>query len=325
MWFKKKIEREMISEERKEELIMWMGDVLPNNKLLGEVTEEELRGMLTDSKPESPQNIEKVNFWIEAWKAGQPLSPKTKEELLFVEGMRRSPWKEYAREITGVREREERMIPEGENVFMHYGDRWYVRFNGGKPAWFINSQGMHYIAYLLKNPGKIITAGELESEIMGMEALTGVKNPGQSFKTQGDESETDDEEVLADIGGSGQSIQSKSDDQARADYKKRMIEIVREMQQARDDNNSVEIENLQDELELLQKESQQFVLSGNKKVGRTFSDNREQARDRVRKIIDKCLKHMKIRDKKLAMHLNDRISKGFNLMYSPDPEIIWKF
>lgn len=149
----------MLSEERKQELIQWMGDILPDNRLFGEVTEEEFKKMLTDLTPDNPLKAEQVNFWIEARKAALSLSPKTKEEQLFVEGMRRSPWKEYALEITGVREREERMIPEGENVFMHYGDRWYVRFNGGKPAWFANSLGMHYIVYLLKNPGKIISAG----------------------------------------------------------------------------------------------------------------------------------------------------------------------
>lgn len=127
------------------------------------------------------------------------------------------------------------------------------------------------------------------------------------------------------IGGSGQSIQSRSDKDARADYKKRMLEIVMEMKEARKDNNLGELEKLQEEAELLQNESKEFTLSDGTKVGRTFSDEKEQARDRVRKVIDKCLKHMKIRDKKLAIHLRDRISKGFSLMYSPDPEITWKF
>lgn len=300
MWFKKKIEQDILSEERKLKLIEWMGAVMPDNRLFGEVTEEELKKMLTESMPDTPLKVEQVDFWIEARKAALHLSPKTKEDRLFVEGMIRSPWKEYALEITSVRDREERMIPEGDNVFAHFGDRWYVRFNGGKPTWFDNSRGMHYISYLLNNPGKDIFVSVLESDISGMEVLTGLKKPEQT-------------------------IQEQSDNSARANYKKRMIEIVRDMKKARADHNVGELEKLQDELELLQKESKEFALSDGTKVGRPFSDNKEQARDRVRKAIDKCLQHMEIRDKKLANHLNNSISKGFNLMYSPDSKITWQF
>lgn len=296
MWFKKKIEQDILSEERKQELIQWMGDVLPNNKLLGEVTEEELKKMLTDLMPDTPPKVEQVNFWIEARKAALFLSPKTKEEHLFVEGMTQSPWKKYALEITEVRDREERMIPEGENVFAHYGDKWYVRFNGGKLALFANSFGMHYIAYLLKNPGKIISAGELESEITGVEALTGVKSPGQ-----------------------GQSIQTQSDDKALNEYREAARVIAREITKAQTDNNWEAKQKLEEELEVLVKNIQ------GKKEDRTFSDDREQARDRVRKAIEKCLNHMKTRDKDLVNHLGDGISTGFTLMYSPDSEITWKF
>ena len=296
MWFKKKIEQDILGAERKQELIQWMGSVMPGNRLFGEVTEEDLKKMLTDLTPDNPLKVEQVNLLIEARKAALSWSPKTKEEQLFVEGMTRSPWKTYALEIAGVREREERMIPEGDNVFAHYGDRWYVRFDGGQPAWFVNSLGMHYIAYLLKNPGEVISAGELESEITGMEALTGVKSPGQ-----------------------GQSIQTQNDDKALNEYREAARVIAREITKARDDNNWEEKQKLEEELEVLAKNIQ------GKKEDRTFSDDREQARDRVRKAIAKCLNHMKIRDKDLVNHLGDGISTGFTLMYSPDSTITWKF
>ena len=103
------------------------------------------------------------------------------------------------------------------------------------------------------------------------------------------------------------------------EYREAARVIAREITKARDDNNWEEKQKLEEELEVLAKNIQ------GKKEDRTFSDDREQARDRVRKAIAKCLNHMKIRDKDLVNHLGDGISTGFTLMYSPDSTITWKF
>lgn len=68
-----------------------------------------------------------------------------------------------------------------------------------------------------------------------MEALTGVKNPGQ-----------------------WQSIQPQSDDQALQEYKEEAREIAREIQKAQDDNNLEEKWKLEEELEVLVKNSGLF-------------------------------------------------------------------
>lgn len=192
-----------------------------------------------------------------------------------------------------------------ENIFRNDGDKWTVVFNHSKACYIEDSKGMAYIAHLLGNPHKPVSALKLA------DLLSGAKLLNQSKVAKG-------ESVGADSG----KPQDLVDKDYLRDSKNRLGEIEEELRKAKENSDQAEEYRLEREKEqILNQLSLALNLSGK---SRSFPDAIKKARNAVAVAINRALKKIENLNKPLYYHLNNSIQRGKYFVYIPDRKISWE-
>lgn len=186
----------------------------------------------------------------------------------------------------------------GPNTFRLEGEVWHVVFSG-KAIRLRDSKGLRHLARLLAEPERLFHALELVA-IANRTSLS-----------------TADGSTLGDSG-------AHLDDQAKDAYRRRLVEIEADLDEATTRNDLGRISQVQDEREFLMRELSRAVdLSGRDRRAGAAS---ERARVSVTRALHRALKQIADHHGPLAAHLERTITTGTYCVYRPDPEarIAWE-
>jgi pimeloyl-ACP methyl ester carboxylesterase len=184
-----------------------------------------------------------------------------------------------------------------EEAFRREGDYWTVSWRG-KVVRLRDARGLHYIAYLLANPGRQILAVEL--------AAAGTANGDQpaSIKLGG---------TTANLGDAGAMLDAKACEQ----YRRRIGELREELAQAAQYNDTSRAARLRSELESLRDQIGAAVGLGGRV--RKAASHSERARLMVTKAIKAAIAKIRAGDASIGRHLATSIKTGNSCVYDPDP------
>jgi hypothetical protein len=160
-------------------------------------------------------------------------------------------------------------------------DRWLLAHHGGEVV-VGDLVGMRYLARLVAEPGRAITALELAGS------------------------------AAAPVEPSRQPM---LDERARAAYAARARELAAAAGRARTDGDRERVEALEDEIEALTRELDRS--RGLRGRGRSFAGPAERARTAVRKAISRALDAVEAGDPMLAQMLRLSVSTGYECSYTP--------
>ena len=176
-------------------------------------------------------------------------------------------------------------------IFRNQGANWLVVYNG-KDNTFKNTKGMHYLGYLIQNPGQSIHAARLSG--------------------------TGSVEEPAPIISSGIDI---LDPKAKSEYRLRMESLNESIKEAEADGRDDDVRRLREEFNAIA--DQLKSATGLRGRSRKVPDDAERARQAVSKAIHTALKAIKKENESLWKHLKNSLQIGEFLSYQPDPPIIW--
>jgi truncated hemoglobin YjbI len=193
-----------------------------------------------------------------------------------------------------------------EAVFWREGDYWTVTYKG--ETWRLKgARGFHYIAYLLGHPREEIRALDLVARLgaAGEQALDTVSAE--------DLARTD--VLTADLGHAGEML----DAQAKADYRRRLIELEDELEEARELGNEERVGKAEEEKEALTREIRRAVgLAGR---DRRAASSGQRARVAVTKAIRLALVRISEQNRDLGRLLSTTIKTGAICSYVPDDKV----
>jgi pimeloyl-ACP methyl ester carboxylesterase len=180
-------------------------------------------------------------------------------------------------------------------VFRREGDYWTVSWRGNVVR-LKDAKGLHYIAYLLSNPGRQVLACELAA------AGTAPGNQRASIDPGG---------TAADLGDAGALLDAK----AREQYRRRIGELREELAEAVQLNDTWRAARLRSELEALRDQIVAAVGLGGR--NRKAASHTERARLMVTKAIKAAIAKIRASDSSLARHLATSIKTGRCCAYDP--------
>jgi hypothetical protein len=192
-----------------------------------------------------------------------------------------------------------------ENVFRREGDYWSVEFEGHTVR-LRNQKGMHYLAHLLAEPGR-------EFHVLD---LVMVETDGLAKASRATEPELS---VSA-----GLDAGPLLDAEAKESYRRRLVEIEEDIEEARAMGNSERTAQAESERDFLVHElAHAFGLSGR---NRRASSSSERARVSVTRAIRQAMARIRGHNLPLGEHLDRAIRTGTYCSYSPDSRVpdIWK-
>ncbi len=228
-------------------------------------------------KEDEPLSAASLHHRAEQWK--DSLTPKEDvdalQEVFSTEG------------ISGLADH----YAQDDRVLQKRGATWLAVYEG-VPKSIPDSNGVAYIAYLLRQPGREVHAAKLRADIQGK---------GQNI-----------------VAGSAGEI---LDDDALKDYKERITEIDEELAEAEANNDLARKGQLAEEREALCDEIRSATGLGGKK--RTASDDRERHRQAVSRAIHRALRRIKDNHEPLWQHLQNSLKIGEFLSYQPDQPTSW--
>ncbi len=198
--------------------------------------------------------------------------------------------------------------------FKNDGQRWSVLYDS-KHISLNHSDGMIYIAYLLKHPNKPFHVRDLYA----------ISNP-QSGSPQADRYSDMSGDDLASEGlfldNASRHTDKIDDAQLIADYRHSLLELECKFEDAQRNGRCCEAEALQMRLNALRRlMSREFGLDG---MPRRTGDPNKQAYDCISKAIKRIFKSIQCEHATLAAHLKNSIHyETYTYHYSPDHSIPW--
>jgi hypothetical protein len=192
------------------------------------------------------------------------------------------------------------------SLFSWQNDYWIIRYQG-HAALLRSTRGLHYLAVLLREPGREFHVRELLTRTMELSTPTaaiaaiGTVTVGLDFGTR----------VL--------------DAQARAEYKRRINDLRQELNEAERFNDLQRKTEVQNELQAIADHLACAVGLGGR--ARRASSGAERARSAVTKRIKKAVQKIGEAIPSLGYHLATRIKTGYFCSYNPHPDrpVSWKF
>ena len=191
-------------------------------------------------------------------------------------------------------------------VFRREGDFWTISHRE-RTFRLKDMKGLHYIAYLLAHPGRQFHVHDLIGVVDGsMES----PDPKSSSALR----------VTNDLGDAGAILDAR----AKAEYRKRGIELRAELGEAESANDIGAIERIREELEMVEDQLASALGLGGR--DRKAADHSERSRSRVARAIRGSLRSIRESDASLGHHLSTCIRTGYLCAYHPDPEgrFIWR-
>jgi tetratricopeptide (TPR) repeat protein len=191
-------------------------------------------------------------------------------------------------------------------VFRRDGDYWTLAF-GGRMARLKNAKGLHYIAHLLRHPGREFHARDLV-------ALVGdpAGNVAQRSLCMGDGQLV----PRADLGNAGVLL----DAHAKADYKRRLDDLREELAEAERFNDPGRVSRAREEMEFITNQLAAAIGLGGR--DRTTASDAERARLAVTKRIKAAFVKIAQANPGLARHLTAAITTGYFCCYAPAGETL---
>jgi len=189
-------------------------------------------------------------------------------------------------------------------MFRREGDYWTLSWNGNVVR-LKDAKGLHYIAYLLANPGRQVLACEL--------AATGSASGNQPAPIEPGA-------TAANLGDAGALIDAK----ARGQYRRRATELREDLAEAVRLNDAGRAARIRSEIEFLRDQIASAVgLNGRSRKAASHS---ERARLMVTKAIKAAIAKVRARDASIGRYLATSIKTGNCCNYDPDsaPPISWQ-
>ena len=196
--------------------------------------------------------------------------------------------------------------PHEEFLFVEPNDYCTIRYQG-HVASLKSERGLHYLAVLLRDPGREFHVTELLAHAWG--ALS----PGAGVAVP--------EQVTGGL-SSGFTV---LDDQAKADYKRRINELRHELEEAEPVNDAQRETEIENELQAICDNLASAVGLGGR--DRKISSDAERARSAVTKCIKKAIQKIGEAIPLLGYHFAATIKTGYFCSYNPHPDrlVVWKF
>ncbi len=179
-------------------------------------------------------------------------------------------------------------------IFRRDGEFWTIA-SSGKEIRLRDMRGLHYLATLLREPGREFRASDLIGAANGAGRAPWVGDPELS--------------VVGGLGDAGEPL----DAQARGAYRDRLRELEQEQADAERGADLARLERVSAEREALLTE-----LEGAAR-GRRASSHGERARTAVTKALKTALDRIAERHPELGAHLSGTIRRGHLCVYLPDP------
>ncbi len=190
--------------------------------------------------------------------------------------------------------------PPGPSVLRREGEYFSIAFEG-KPFRLKDSKGLQYLALLLAAPGKEFHALDL---VAGGGGLPSVR---QSVDA--------DEFSSSGLGDAGEIL----DDQAKTAYKRRLVDLEEDLEEAEAFGDSERASRAKEEREFLARElASALGLGGRNRVAASAS---ERARVNVTRAIRSALTRVGEHSPALAAHLQVTVHTGTFCSYTPDPRV----
>jgi hypothetical protein len=193
--------------------------------------------------------------------------------------------------------------PLEESVFVRMGDYWIVRYQG-QPAILKATRGLDYLAYLLRHPGREVHVRELIGTAID---LATPASCGSSPAASRD--------VITARLRYGVPL---LDSQAKLEYKRRIDELRKDVQEAERSNDSYRAGTARHEIDTIAERLAAAVGLGGR--DRRASSDAERARSAVTMRIKKDIKRTAEVLPLLGRHLAARIKTGYLCSYNPHPE-----
>ena len=199
-----------------------------------------------------------------------------------------------------------------DKTFHQEGDYWTIAYQG-KVVRAKNTDGLHYIAYLLRYPHREIHVLELVASVggppEGITPLSPKEREAAALKVQ------------AGFGDAGPIL----DPQAKAIYKRRLDDLKTELVDAQRDNDLGRIAKVEQEIEFLTQELVQAVGLGGK--DRRAASPADRARVNVQRSIKAALDKLSEHHPALGRSLAGTIHTGMYCAYTPDVRLPspWQF
>ena len=194
-----------------------------------------------------------------------------------------------------------------ESLFLPQGDYWTIGYH--RHVVFLKAtRGLHDLALLLRNPGREFHVCELAGQVIGRPLVFG-KGGRATDAWQGG--------LLSDAG-------PMLDAQAKAEYKRRLDDLRRDIEEAERFNDPTHAERAQDEIDALAEQLAAAIGLGGR--NRRSGSAAERARSAVTKRIKSSIKRIGEAIPSLGSHLATRVKTGYFCSYNPPSErpVAWK-
>ena len=193
-----------------------------------------------------------------------------------------------------------------ESLFLWQNDYWTIRYHG-HAALLKSTRGLHYLAVLLRDPGREFHVRELLPRAMNLSTPAAAVVPNGCV-----------------TGGLYDGVPAL-DAHAKAEYKCRFNDLRQDLNQAERFNDPQRKIEVQNELQAIADHlASAFGLGGR---DRKTSSDAERARSAVTKCIKKAVRKIGDAIPSLGYHLAARIKTGYFCSYNPHPDrrVAWKF
>jgi hypothetical protein len=190
-------------------------------------------------------------------------------------------------------------------LFLRQNDYWTIRYCG-HAALLKSTRGLHYLAVLLRDPGREFHVRELLARPIA------VSTPAAVSANQ---------RVTGGLCAGFPVL----DAQAKAEYERRINDLRQDLNQAERFNDLQRKTEVQNELQAIEDHLASAVGLGGR--DRRTSSNAERARSAVTKCIKKAIREIGEAIPSLGYHLAARIKTGYFCSYNPHPDrpVAWKF
>ncbi|MDA2926319.1 hypothetical protein MYX78_03635 [Acidobacteria bacterium AH-259-G07] len=210
------------------------------------------------------------------------------------------------------------------HVFRKLSDKWFVGREKGTISTIENLDGMHYIARLLKHPGREFLCTDLVHE------LHELKQVGQSLSTMTKGEQIESGLTVSDLSEPDEILRPPviADINKEIRRKKSLIEQLEEQLESSQFSDPFGSIDVKEKLEAAKKDIKQLkeYLKKNTRPGgksRVFQTPLENARTTVQKRIRTALQRIEKQDYALYQHLKNSIKTGKSCSYQPDRPIRW--
>jgi len=196
-----------------------------------------------------------------------------------------------------------------ESVFVRMGDYWIIRYQE-QIAILKATRGLDYLSYLLGRPGREVHVREL----LG----TGINHATHALC--GTSRVVSSDSVTVRL----QYALPILDSQAKLEYKRRIDELRKDVEEAERFNDSYRASRIRSEIDAIAERLAAAVGLGGR--DRRASSDAERARSAVTKRIKEAINRIAKVLPPLGRHFADRIKTGYWCSYNPHPDrsVAWK-